>query len=272
MDSEDEREPELAVVDFVPTASKKRKSVTEDEGSEESSSEEIKKEKLKKRRKQAKFSVPQGAEDPKPGFGAALETILGKEVTEGPILDGFKEVDDAKKQPKHKPKLKSKNMSKKKLLLNKDHVTLTRITENWQYEQSLKKKTATAGIVKLFNAVHQHQRNMDKEGAPVKETLSKEKFMELLKSTSQTQGPQHTRKAKKANKLEKEVEEDLTEEPQWSVLSDDFLLQKESGGAENSDSGEEPEMHDGGFDSGDMEKEKEIEMEDAFEVEGEFGY
>jgi len=56
-------------------------------------------------------------------------------------------------------------------------------------EQSFR-KIATAGIVKLFNAVREHQKKIDGENEKKKEALSKEKFMELLKSTSSSQKEQ----------------------------------------------------------------------------------
>jgi len=71
-------------------------------------------------------------------------------------------VDIAKKEVKLEVKKRKKKREQKNVLLNKDHVVPTRLTENWQMEQSFR-KIATAGIVKLFNAVREHQKKIDGE-------------------------------------------------------------------------------------------------------------
>eukprot|EP01126_Amoeba_proteus_P041594 TRINITY_DN4477_c0_g1_i5.p1 TRINITY_DN4477_c0_g1~~TRINITY_DN4477_c0_g1_i5.p1 ORF type:complete len:146 (+),score=52.67 TRINITY_DN4477_c0_g1_i5:348-785(+) len=106
----------------------------------------------------------------------------------------------------------------RKIIHNRNHVIITPENENWEKERNLK-KVATEGVVLLFNAVRKYQRSQVSEEEEKKNTevenLSKEDFIDLLKSTP---APKLVREKVKKQKESKSAQS------QWGVLSDDYLL------------------------------------------------
>eukprot|EP01125_Pyxidicula_operculata_P004583 TRINITY_DN1727_c0_g2_i1.p2 TRINITY_DN1727_c0_g2~~TRINITY_DN1727_c0_g2_i1.p2 ORF type:complete len:135 (+),score=59.35 TRINITY_DN1727_c0_g2_i1:609-1013(+) len=105
--------------------------------------------------------------------------------------------------------------------MNKSHVVPTQDTENWTAEQQLK-KIATAGVVKLFNAVKKQQKSSQAGGGDEKskDSLTKEKFMELLQGSK----GKTNNKTKETQNNNKKTQAKKDEEPQWGVLSDNYML------------------------------------------------
>jgi len=155
----------------------------------------LKKKKSKKPKLDTKPTLTtEGA--PGQGFTSALNTILSKPV-EGvtPILPGENEVDQILREMKKLKKQKLIHKEQKRLILNKDHLQLNADNQNWEQERKLR-QIATNGVVKLFNAVREHQKQFGKElekekiNNPKKvESLSKEKFLEILKEGKKKKNP-----------------------------------------------------------------------------------
>merc|ERR1711972_1072486 len=95
-------------------------------------------------------------------------------------------------------------------------------------------KIATRGVVQLFNAVREQQKDMKsqlkqagvsfRKQEKVLKTINKENFINMLsgKATVRSEEP-----AEKRSRVEREVEEmEEKEEKQssWSILRDDFML------------------------------------------------
>lgn len=105
-----------------------------------------------------------------------------------------------------------------KLLLNKDH-KLPDIND-FSFETKLK-KVATKGIVKLFNAIKSHHLTKEVSNVTRSKTddVTKEKFMELLKSSNK---PENKNSEKAPTKLIKEKK--APNIPSWEILRDDYML------------------------------------------------
>jgi len=167
------------------------------------------------------------------GMGDVISKILDKDVPASTNVVLCK----SKKSRKRKEEVKAEYVSRKEKEAKHaasrelNHVVPTR-GGNAQKEVSLK-RVATRGVVKLLNAVSQHQKNVSEKMKEERTQGAKDKvvekvnkpsnFMELLKKN-----PVEKKKKKKMDpKAEVKEEEEEEEEEggqKWSVLRDDFML------------------------------------------------
>ncbi|KAI8909631.1 Rrp15p-domain-containing protein [Gorgonomyces haynaldii] len=150
---------------------------------------------------------PVSAEQRAKKLSSVISKILDTEDTKRPILSKKRnieaEIDDAKLEAKAKRVLNAE----KKLKMNAGHVVPTHA--NAGYEKMLR-KTATKGVVALFNALRAAQKAQapEKESAP---QMAKEEFLKSLKEKPESKvGFLQDDFAMKAdNHLEEEEEEEL---------------------------------------------------------------
>jgi len=173
-------------------------------------------------------------------FAAAMANVLAPSHTKKvPALSKAKakELKEMANEKTHGRKEEDRKAAKRRLL-DKDLVEPTHLTAT--FEKTLR-KTATRGVVALFNAIKTHQRNA---GGKARESsskandkrMSKEKFLQMLQKqgTSSTKSGTDRRKASKQQKIETNKEAKQTEAGEmqadkggkagWDVLQDDMLL------------------------------------------------
>ncbi|XP_078354981.1 RRP15-like protein [Oculina patagonica] len=111
-------------------------------------------------------------------------------------------------------------------MLEKDHVKPDGSTMD--YEKNLA-RIATRGVVKLFNAVSKHQKEMESklQSAPteakkskVVESMSKSAFLDMLKSSSDKDRTQEINKEEKTEANDRSA----TDNSSWNILRDDFMM------------------------------------------------
>jgi len=167
------------------------------------------------------------------GMGDVIGKILDKELdTNNTNVVLCK----SKKSKKRKLEVKQEHLAhkekEKKLAESRElnHVLPTR--GNAPKEAALK-RIATRGVVKLLNAVSQHQKNVSEKMKEEKTEAGKDRveskvakpsnFMELLKRKRPEEGKK--KKAKGVGKEEiKEEEEEEEENAKWKVLREDFMM------------------------------------------------
>eukprot|EP00742_Colponemidia_sp_Colp-10_P006633 GILJ01007111.1.p1 GENE.GILJ01007111.1~~GILJ01007111.1.p1 ORF type:complete len:307 (+),score=100.40 GILJ01007111.1:43-921(+) len=161
-------------------------------------------------------------------FAIAMHKILGKRLREeeeaAPILAKYKTTEERIRHEKEQMKKAKELAREKKRLKNKDHVLPDIL--NKDFERQLL-KLATKGVVKLFNAVSQHQKSQDSVSSTKVEDkklkvdkvdqLSKANFLQLLKKNNN--------ESKSSSKLTKaEADSSSSKSPSWSVFKDDYLM------------------------------------------------
>eukprot|EP00743_Colponemidia_sp_Colp-15_P009508 GILK01010397.1.p1 GENE.GILK01010397.1~~GILK01010397.1.p1 ORF type:complete len:298 (+),score=96.17 GILK01010397.1:122-895(+) len=185
-------------------------------------------------------------------FAIAMHKILGKRLREdeeaAPILAKYKTTEERIRHEKEQMKKAKELAREKKRLKNKDHVLPDIL--NKDFERQLL-KLATKGVVKLFNAVSQHQKSQDSisstkvEDKKLKvdkvDQLSKANFLQLLKKNNN--------ESKSSSKLTKaEPDSSSSKSPSWSVFKDDYLM---SAKMKDWDKEEEEEEETGEIEVGD---------------------
>jgi len=168
------------------------------------------------------------------GMGDVIGKILDKEVPASTNVVLCK----SKKSRKRKEEAKAEYVSRKekevKLAASRElnHVVPTR-GGNAHAEVALK-RVATRGVVKLLNAVSQHQKNVSDKMKEERTQGGKDKvvdkvnkpsnFMELLKKNPVEKKKKRKLDPKAEVKEEEEGEEEEVGGQKWSVLRDDFML------------------------------------------------
>ena len=156
-----------------------------------------------------------------PGWADAMARILAKQLPDDKpaILIKYKKAEREKKK-------KLKENAKQKMISQERHQTREQnhvkpAPSNDEKERTLK-RIATRGVVKLFNAVNKHQKELDAKlktapteakKAKVLKSVSKSSFLDMLKSNSnETVQPANDESAndEKASK--------------WNILRDDFMM------------------------------------------------
>lgn len=142
------------------------------------------------------------------------------------MLAKYKKIE--KKRTERKEEIASKRLKSQErhAMLEKDHVKPDGSTMD--YEKNLA-KIATRGVVKLFNAVSKHQKEMESKlkSAPteakkskVVESMSKSAFLDMLKSSSDKTGTRTNEK-----QIEKTNDTTTTDNSSsWNILRDDFMM------------------------------------------------
>merc|ERR1712137_156030 len=153
-------------------------------------------------------------------FGDALSRILTTAEHSAPLDKNqrtIREIEDAKIEHKIRAKLKQQKKEK----FERAHI----LPEHYSTREEEKRlvKVSTRGVVKLLNAVQAHKKTMSRELRAQKkiksetvEKLSKEKFFELLNTSSTPKEQTHTNT--------EEPTTDATTSTKWSVLDDGYLL------------------------------------------------
>jgi len=170
-------------------------------------------------------------------FAAAMANILNPSHKKMPALSKTvaKQLKEMANDRTHGRKEEDKKAAKRRLL-DKDLVVPSHVTAT--FEKTLR-KTATRGVVALFNAIKSHQKSADTTRNSSSKTkanekrLSKEKFLQMLQngnksSSSATDRPKASKRTKKETRDSEPMEPDEEEEGNggkagWDVLQDDML-------------------------------------------------
>lgn len=160
------------------------------------------------------------------GWAEAMAKILEKKTPESKssILVKNRELDKMKEKEKQEQLERKKQVDKKRVW-----ETMCRekpdVVKDRETERALQ-KTATRGVVQLFNAVRKHQKTIDnrvkdiggseRKKAKLLSSVSKKDFINVLRSTEGGSGV--------TGKTEKIVAAAAEENPAWSVLTDDFMM------------------------------------------------
>jgi len=175
------------------------------------------------------------------GMGDVIGKILDKSLPTATNVVLCK----SKKSKKRKLDAKEEQIARKekesKLAASRElnHVVPTRGSAP---KEAALKRVATRGVVKLLNAVSQHQKNVSEKMKEERTEAGKDKvvekvakpsnFMELLKkkkpNTTMEEGEKKKKKKKMSTKEESEdeikEEEEEEEGKKWSVLREDFMM------------------------------------------------
>ncbi|XP_017331729.1 RRP15-like protein isoform X3 [Ictalurus punctatus] len=167
------------------------------------------------------------ATNPNAGWADAMAKILGKKTPEDKpcILLKNKQHDKLNAKEKKERQEKKKQADKKRAWEMMCRVKPD-VVRDKERERSLQ-RTATRGVVQLFNAVRQHQNNLhekmqevggsERKKAKVLSSISKKDFIDVLRGTAG-----YNMAAAKTAKTESEEQKE--EKPAWSVLREDFMM------------------------------------------------
>ncbi|XP_038150526.1 RRP15-like protein [Cyprinodon tularosa] len=157
------------------------------------------------------------------GWADAMAKILGKKTSENKSSILVKKKDAAEKAEHLE---KKKQIDKKRMweMMFREKPDIVRDRET---ERALQ-KTATRGVVQLFNAVRKHQKNTneamkevggsERKKAKIISSISKKDFIGVLRRTEEGDGVP----VKTENLPPPPAEE---EKPAWSVLREDFMME-----------------------------------------------
>uniref|UniRef100_A0A3Q2CR22 RRP15-like protein n=1 Tax=Cyprinodon variegatus TaxID=28743 RepID=A0A3Q2CR22_CYPVA len=157
------------------------------------------------------------------GWADAMAKILGKKTSENKSGILVKKKDAAEKAEHLE---KKKQIDKKRMweMMFREKPDIVRDRET---ERALQ-KTATRGVVQLFNAVRKHQKNTnealkevggsERKKAKIISSISKKDFIGVLRRTEEEDGVP----VKTENLPPPPAEE---EKPAWSVLREDFMME-----------------------------------------------
>ncbi|XP_051922414.1 RRP15-like protein [Hippocampus zosterae] len=160
--------------------------------------------------------------NPNAGWAQAMAKVLGKQTVKNKtILVKNKELDKVKAKEKQE-QLERKEQTDKKQAWEMMCRVKPDLVKDREVEKALQ-RTATRGVVQLFNAVRKHQKNIDnkmmeaggseRKKAKILSSVSKRDFIDVLRKTEG--GARVTVKTEKDTGVEK---------PAWSVLTDDFMM------------------------------------------------
>jgi len=163
------------------------------------------------------------------GMLDVINKILNKKIKDtgqSVILSKYKEGKKRKLEQKKEELAKKAKLESKAEFREKNHVVPDR--SNAEKEVALR-RIGTKGVVKLFNAVTKHQKEMESKlkKAPTQMkkdkvigSVSKSSFLDMLKSSSASKAPGLEADSKK----KEETEEVEKEKPSWNILRDDFMM------------------------------------------------
>eukprot|EP01096_Ripella_sp_DP13-Kostka_P007008 TRINITY_DN2548_c0_g1_i3.p2 TRINITY_DN2548_c0_g1~~TRINITY_DN2548_c0_g1_i3.p2 ORF type:complete len:345 (-),score=227.13 TRINITY_DN2548_c0_g1_i3:209-1165(-) len=170
----------------------------------------------------AKPSPSPSSPSPSPSAPAAPKAVAKKRVEGGVVLSKAKKMEKLIEKEKMDQKVRLELIKRKKKLLHRQHLKVIDYGP-FHAEKDLV-RTATRGVVQLFNAINKHQRELknlpqDQEDSSA---LSNEKFIDLLKQsarskTSAPSAPETKDKAKTKDKASADPK-------RWSILNDDYAL------------------------------------------------
>ncbi|KAM4632668.1 RRP15-like protein [Polymixia lowei] len=175
--------------------------------------------------------------NPNAGWAEAMAKILGKKTpgSKPTILLKNKDLDKTKEKEKQE-KLEIKKQIDKKRAWEMMCREKPDLVKNREAEKNLQ-RTATRGVVQLFNAVKKHQKTMDEKVKDV--GGSERKKAKLLSTVSKKDFIDVLRRTEGGSNVAIKSENNTEEKPSWSVLRDDFMMgasmkdwDKESGGEE----------------------------------------
>lgn len=156
-----------------------------------------------------------------------MARILENQLPEDkpPVLLKYKKIEKRKAERKEELASKKLKSQERHAMLEKDHIKPDASTLD--YEKNLM-RIATRGVVKLFNAVSKHQKEMDNKlnSAPTEakkmkvESMSKSTFLDMLKSSSD-KGWNQEHKEQKGTGIDLTNTDDTSS---WSILRDDFMM------------------------------------------------
>uniref|UniRef100_A0A3P9JVN0 RRP15-like protein n=1 Tax=Oryzias latipes TaxID=8090 RepID=A0A3P9JVN0_ORYLA len=186
-------------------------------------------------------------EDAGAGWAEAMAKILGKETTvsNSSILLKNKELQKIKAAEREEQLIRKKQLDRKRTweMMFREKPDLVRDREA---ERALQ-RTATRGVVQLFNAVRKHQKTLDQQ---VKEAGSSErKKAKILSSFSKKDFIGALRRTEEGGRVHGEgrTHGKPEEGPSWSVLRDDFMMGATMKDWDKDSGAEEAEPHsDGG--------------------------
>ncbi|XP_068674139.1 RRP15-like protein isoform X1 [Montipora foliosa] len=162
------------------------------------------------------------------GWADAMARILNKQLPEGklPVLAKDKRIEKRKAEKKEDRASKRMKSQERQAMLNKDRVKPDGSTVD--YERTLA-GIATRGVVKLFNAVSKHQKEMESrlkvapteaKKSKVVDSMSKSAFLDMLKSS--TDKPKN--KEQPDIKTSDFADAKSISSSTWSILRDDFMM------------------------------------------------
>ncbi|KAM9488239.1 RRP15-like protein [Clarias gariepinus] len=165
--------------------------------------------------------------NPNAGWADAMAKILGKKTPEDKPCILLKNKQKEKLSAKEKKeKLEKKKQADKKRAWEMMCRVKPDVVRDKEKERNLQ-RIATRGVVQLFNAVRQHQKNVDermkevggseRKKAKVLSSISKKDFIDVLRENAGCKTV-----VKKTTKSMSE--EQIDEKPAWSVLRDDFMM------------------------------------------------
>ncbi|XP_056331355.1 RRP15-like protein [Danio aesculapii] len=161
----------------------------------------------------------QDEENPNAGWAEAMAKVLGKKTPDSKpsILLKNKQLDKIKEKEKKERLEKKKQMDKKRAWENICREKPD-VVQDREHERNLQ-RIATRGVVQLFNALKNHQTNVNKQ---IKEVGGSErKKSKILSSVSKKDFIDVLRGTDVAVKKEKGIK---VEKSSWSVLKDDFMM------------------------------------------------
>ncbi|NXU50154.1 RRP15 protein, partial [Turnix velox] len=170
------------------------------------------------------------------GWADAMAKVLNKKIPQNKstILAKNKKLEKEKEQEKQERLEKRIKVRKRCIDKKREWEMMCRVkpdvAKDRERERNLQ-RTATRGVVQLFNAVRTHQKNIDekvksggtseRKRAKLMSSVSKKDFINVLRNTEGAKGGRNS--AGKASKS-KQGEVKSEEGPEWSILRDDFMM------------------------------------------------
>ncbi|XP_072534936.1 RRP15-like protein [Salminus brasiliensis] len=166
-------------------------------------------------------------ENPNADWAKAMAKILAKKTPDNKPCILLKNKELAKiTEKKRIERLEKKKQIDKKRAWEMMCRVKPDIVQDKEKERNLQ-RTATRGVVQLFNAVRKHQQNVDekmkevggseRKKAKILSSVSKKDFIDILRGNAGTVIPN-------VKKEQSAPEEQKDEKPSWSVLRDDFMM------------------------------------------------
>ncbi|KAM9723714.1 RRP15-like protein [Menidia menidia] len=184
------------------------------------------------------------------GWAEAMAKILGKKPTESSssILVKSKELDKLKAAEREEQLRRRQQMDRKRTWERMSREKPDPAKER-EVEKALQ-RTATRGVVQLFNAVRRHQKTVDdkvkavggseRKKAKILSSFSKKDFISVLR---REEGVGKTPTTKE------DIAPAVQEEPAWRVLTDDFMMEASMKDWDKDSDGGEEGGPSGGSDS-----------------------
>ncbi|KGL87435.1 RRP15-like, partial [Charadrius vociferus] len=168
---------------------------------------------------------------PSAGWADAMAKVLNKKIPQNKttILAKNKKLEKERENEKQERLEKRMKLDKKREWEMMCRVKPD-VVKDRDRERNLQ-RTATRGVVQLFNAVRTHQKNVDekvkkggssdRQRAKLLSSVSKKDFINVLRNMEGAKGSKNS--AGKATKC-KQGEVKSEEGPEWNILRDDFMM------------------------------------------------